>query len=38
LVGEYIFDKTSKNTTLVVKDQNNKPITTLTVKIKPSSK
>lgn len=34
LAGEYIFDKASKKTTFVIKDQSNKAITTLTVQIK----
>lgn len=34
LVGEYLFDKTSKNTTFIIKDQFNKAITTLILKIK----
>jgi hypothetical protein len=34
LVGEYIFDKINKNTKFIVKDQANKAISTITLKIK----
>lgn len=34
LVGEYAFDETKKTTTFIVKDQSNKPITTLILKIR----
>ena len=36
LVGEYIFDTTSKMTNFILKDQSNKAIVTLTLQIKPS--
>jgi len=36
LAGEYRFDKTTNNTTFIVKDQSNKAIATLTLKIKTS--
>jgi len=34
LAGTYQFDKTNKNTTFIIKDQSNKNIVTLTLKIK----
>ena len=36
LMGEYLFNTTTKNTTFIVKDQSNKAIATLTLKIKAS--
>ncbi|MCX6825442.1 MAG: VCBS repeat-containing protein [candidate division SR1 bacterium] len=38
LVGQYVFDTTTKNTKFIVKDQSNQAITTFTVQIKPSTK
>jgi hypothetical protein len=34
LAGAYQFDKTNKTTTFIIKDQSNKNIVTLTLKIK----